>query len=66
MRAVCLCLSVCDIQSEYLQKQRHLLDLSKLDGFLHKKGSSGTMLPKLHMCRSIISLSKTAQSRNQS
>ena len=51
-----MCVSVCDIKSEYQQKT-HVSDLSKLDILLHK---THIKVPRLDMLKSIISLSKIA------
>ena len=41
------------------QKPYYMLDLSKCDALLHKaQGLSGTKVPRLKICRSILSLSK--------
>ena len=43
-------------------KKHYVSDLSKRDTLLHKsaqRGPSGTKVPRLYMCRSVISISKT-------
>ena len=44
------------------KKTYYVSDLSKRDTLLHKsaqRGPSGTKVPRLYMCRSVISISKT-------
>ena len=63
VRAVCLFLCVISNQSTS-KKPHYVSELSKCDVLLHKTqlGLSGTMVPRLDMCRSITSLSNVAQS----
>ena len=68
--SLCVCMCWCNIKSKYQQKTALC---GKLDALLHKthitrQGPSGTKVPRLDMCRSIISLSKIAHQvwRNQS
>ena len=55
---VCVCVSVC--VGYQIREPYYVTDLSKRDTLVHKThiGPSGTKLPRLPMCRSIISLSK--------
>ena len=53
---------VCVFVKSRVPEKKHVSDLSKPDALLHKthQGPSGTKVPRLDMCRSILSLSKTA------
>ena len=60
-----VCLFLCVISNQNTNKKPHYVsELSKCDVLLHKTqlGLSGTMVPRLDMCRSITSLSNVAQS----
>ena len=58
-----LCVFVCVISNRSTcKKPPYVSDLSKLDALLHtQQGPSGTKVPRLDMCRSAISLSKTTR-----
>ena len=59
---VCLCVFVCVISNQSSSEKLHVSDLSKIDSLLNQthQGRSDTEVPRLDMCRFIISLSKIA------
>ena len=60
---VCVFVCVCVISNQSTSKKPHyVIDLSKLDALLQKthQGPSVTKVPRLDMCRSIMSLSNIA------